>query len=103
VGCSRSRGALNAEHVYIFARALGGVFKASLHPGTDWRIAFDRDCAETEEFARRVGIEGRSVEAWPRPDRLAPVLTLGFQVLVVSDPEPRQEAPHLATLWCPAR
>ncbi len=92
---------LNSERVYIFARNLGGALKASLHPNTEWRIAFDRDYAESEDFERRVGLEDRLIVSWPRPAPLYPGLTLGFRVLVVPDPEPRDEVPHAATLWCP--
>jgi hypothetical protein len=92
---------LNAEHVYVFARGLGGVFKASLHPNTEWRIAFTREYAETEDFSLRVGGEDRLVASWRRPDPLYPGLSLGFRLLVVPDPEPRDDPPHPATLWCP--
>jgi hypothetical protein len=76
--------------VYISARVLGGILKASLHESGVWRLAL------TREYAEAHGEDDRLIEQWDRPQPLHEGVKSAFEIIVPSAELalPRQPLPE---------
>jgi hypothetical protein len=87
----------NRDDVYIMARAIGGIIKASLHASGDWRHGF------TAEGASLVGIpnHARALDRWSRNEEFTNGWVRAFSIWV---PESEVRGPKetaKAVEWLP--
>jgi hypothetical protein len=67
--------------VYLSARELGYALKASLHQSGNWQVAFSPQFVEENPNAFSDKPNGRFIEQWPRPQQIAPGVTLAFRIV----------------------
>jgi hypothetical protein len=68
--------------VYLAARHIAGLLKASLHESEEWRVSF------TYEYASKLKRNGdwtkntRDIDKWQRPPEISPGVTLAFRIIL---------------------
>ena len=67
--------------VYLACRALGGALKASLHQSGQWHIAYSNNFFEENVDDPMHKEKGRFIEKWPRPNEIAPGVTLAYRIV----------------------
>lgn len=67
--------------VYLACRALGGALKASLHQSGQWHIAYSNAFFEKNLDNLPQNEKGRFIEKWPRPNEIAPGVTLAYRIV----------------------
>ncbi len=69
------------DDIYLACRALGGALKASLHESGQWHIAYSNSFFDENVDDSRSKEKGRFIEKWPRPNEIAPGLTLAYRIV----------------------
>lgn len=70
----------NSE-LYLSNRSLGGTLKASLHQSGNWHIAYSQKKYEEQVKGAMPKFKDRFIEKWPRPQEIAPGVTLAFRIV----------------------
>lgn len=73
----------NSE-LYLANRSLGGTLKASLHQSGNWHIAYSQKTFEEKVEGAIPKFKNRFIEKWPRPNEIAPGVTLAFRIVTPS-------------------
>lgn len=68
--------------VYLACRSLGGELKASLHQSGTWHVSFSKGFYETGFADAATRPASRFTDTWPRPNEIAPGVTLAFRIVV---------------------
>ena len=67
--------------VYLACRGLGGALKANLHQTGRWHIAYSNSFFKENGDDPTHQERGRFIDKWPRPNEIAPGVTLAFRIV----------------------